>query len=202
MSSNAIGDNGAFAIAQGPWPGPLTRLFVQNNLFGEECVETLAEACALGAPVLVVGHHPPTSQGRHHSHEAHVEGALRRLLQGAPERCDIAAFLAGHDHDLQVYPPNCEAPDLPAILVSGVVARGFRGPGPQHLRECRHPANVDSTELGSGAKPGSPYYLAGPSEDGGFIWLRVPLHASTGPRRAEVFRVTEESTISVGTRSW
>ena len=164
--------------------------------------ETLTEACALGAPVLVIGHHPPTSQGRHHSHEARVEQALQRLLQAAPERCEIVGFLAGHDHDLQVYPPNCEAADLPAILVSGVVARGFRGPGPQHLSQCRYPASLARTEPGAEAQPGSPYYLAGPSEDGGFIWLRVPLKAPNSPRRAEVFRVTKEGTSSVGTRSW
>ena len=136
---------------------------------------TLAAACGDAAPVLVVGHHPPTSQGRHHSHEAHVESALRTLLINAPEGCDIVAYLAGHDHDLQAYGPGCEEPGTPPVIVSGVAARGFRGPGPQHLPQCARP-DIPST------------YHAGPSEDGGFVWLRIPL-TGTSPTQAVLYQV-------------
>ena len=137
--------------------------------------ETLAAACSEGAPVLVVGHHPPTSQGRHHGHEAHVESALRTLLRGAPEGCDLIAYLAGHDHDLQAYGPGCEESGTPAVIVSGVAARGFRGPGPQHLPQCASP-DIPST------------YHAGPSEDGGFVWLRIPLTGAS-PTQAGLYQV-------------
>jgi len=137
--------------------------------------ETLAAACGEGAPVLVLGHHPPTSQGRHHSHEAHVESALRRLLRGAPKGCSIVAYLAGHDHDLQAYGPGCEEAGTPAVIVSGVAARGFRAAGPQHLAQCVNP-DAAST------------YHAGPSEDGGFAWLRIPL-TGTSPTQAVLYQV-------------
>lgn len=123
--------------------------------------ETLAAACAEGAPVLVIGHHPPTSQGGHHSHEAHVETALRTLLRAVPEGCQIGAVLAGHDHDLQAYGPGCEEAGTPAVIVSGVAARGFRPPGPQHLPRCP-------------SAPTAAKYHAGPSDDGGFAWVRLP----------------------------
>jgi hypothetical protein len=122
--------------------------------------ETLAAACAESAPILVIGHHPPTSQGRHHSHEAHVESALRKLLREVPDGCQIAAVLAGHDHDLQAYGPGCEEAGTPPVIVSGVAARGFRPPGPQHLPRCP-------------AAPAAAKYHAGPSDDGGFAWIRL-----------------------------
>ena len=123
--------------------------------------ETLAAACALGAPVLVLGHHPATSQGRHHSHEAHVEASLRRLLTDATASgCAVVASLAGHDHDLQAYGPQCEDTGMPPVVVSGVAARGFRPAGPQHLPKC--------TASDSAAR-----YHAGPSESGGYAMLRL-----------------------------
>jgi hypothetical protein len=148
--------------------------------------ETLAAACSEGAPVLVIGHHPPTSQGRHHSHEAHVETALRKLLREVPEGCEIAAVLAGHDHDLQAYGPGCEEAGTPAVIVSGVAARGFRPPGPQHLPRCV-------------ASAAAANYHAGPSEDGGFAWLRlrprVPARG-TGDSGASAASSTTSSTTS------
>ncbi|MEE2827580.1 MAG: metallophosphoesterase [Myxococcota bacterium] len=130
--------------------------------------ETLEAACSLQAPVLVLGHHPATSQGRHHSHEAHVEAAIRKLLTDATGAgCNIVAALAGHDHDLQAYGAGCQEAGMPAVVVSGVAARGFRAPGPQHLTTC--PGSDTSAR-----------YHAGPSEDGGFALLRIHLEDAAG----------------------
>jgi hypothetical protein len=97
----------------------------------------LDAACAQGVPVVTFGHHPPSSQGGHHTHEAHVEAALRAILIARKAAgCRIVLSLAGHDHDLQAFPPSCEQPETPPIVVSGAVARGYRPAGPQHLPTC------------------------------------------------------------------
>ena len=116
----------------------------------------LEAACALGAPVIAVLQHPPSSQGLHHSHEAQANAALRRVLIEARVRgCPLVLAVAGHDHDLQLYPPGCEEAGAPAVLVSGVAARGFRTRLDQHLDPC--PA--------SGAPS---FYLGGLGDRGGF----------------------------------
>ncbi len=120
----------------------------------------LARACEVGAPVVAVGHHPPSSQGLHHLHEAPLEASIRKLLLGAPEGCPLVAAFAGHDHDLQAWPAGCEEAGMPAVVVSGVAGKGFRPPGPGHLTPC--PANG-----ATGA------YHAGPRADGGFALFEL-----------------------------
>ncbi len=123
-------------------------------------------ACAEGVPVVVVGHHPPSSQGQHHDHEAHVEKALRDILAGRRAAgCDVQLVVAGHDHDLQVYPPACEQADVPAVVVSGVAGRGFRPAGPAHLPKC-----------GPGPSEGmATTYVAARGAEGGFAHVRLGL---------------------------
>ncbi len=126
-------------------------------------MHVLAEACAQGAPVIALGHHPPSSQGRHHTHEAWLEAQLREVLATTSAGgCNLMAYAAGHDHDLQAYGPGCEAPGVPAVVVSGVVARGYRGPGSAHLRTCRREGAQSS-------------YHAGPRQAGGFAVLELDL---------------------------
>jgi hypothetical protein len=50
-------------------------------------------------PCFVVAHHPPASAGRHGNEGTMVVERLRRLQEAAGG--PIAAWLAGHDHDLQ-----------------------------------------------------------------------------------------------------
>ena len=127
----------------------------------------MASACGTGAPVITVGHHPASSQGRHHGHEAQLETAVRSLVSSV-DGCPVLAATAGHDHDLQAWPPGCEEAGAPGVVVSGVAARSFRPPGDsRHLSPC--PA--------SGAT-GS--YHAGPFGDrGGFALLTVQGHSIT-----------------------
>jgi hypothetical protein len=124
--------------------------------------QALHDACATGAPVVLVGHHPASSQGLHHDHEHHVRRGLRALsravIQG--DGCRLVLATAGHDHDQQVVPPGCQEALNPGIVVSGVAARGYRVRGSSHLEPC--PA--------SGAN-GS--YHFGPREAGGFALVRV-----------------------------
>jgi hypothetical protein len=130
---------------------------------GDAALDT---ACGEGVPVVVVGHHPPTSQGLHHPFEAPVEAKLRALF--AERRrggCDLRLVAAGHDHDLQAYPPACEEADVPALVVSGVAGRGFRPEGPLHLPKC-----------GPGPSEGrDTAYFAGRGEDGGFAHVEIAL---------------------------
>lgn len=142
--------------------------------------EALATACATGGPVIAVGHHPGSSQGRHTTHERPVEAAVRRVLRGAPEGCNVVAAFAGHDHDLQVWPPHCEEADTPAIIVSGVAARGFRAAGDSHLTPC--PA--------SGEKG---LYVAGPRQDGGFALMTL---ASDGGATVSLYDTTTTTPLS------
>jgi hypothetical protein len=123
-------------------------------------------ACAQGVPVVVVGHHPPTSQGLHHTHEAHVEKQLRDLHAARTAAgCDVRMVAAGHDHDLQAYPPSCEQEGVPAVVVAGVTARGYRKGGPAHLPKC-----------GPGPSEGrDTVYVADRGEEGGFALARIPL---------------------------
>jgi len=121
---------------------------------------TLATACSTGARMIVVGHHPASSQGRHTLHERPVEAALRKLLRGVPEGCRVVASFAGHDHDLQVWPAGCEEAGTPPVIVSGVSARGFRDGGDTHLTPC--PA--------SGATGA---YYAGARDDGGYALMTL-----------------------------
>lgn len=124
--------------------------------------QSLATACALGAPVLWLGHHPPSSEGLHHEHEAHVEAELRKkLVRAVAGGCRIAAAVAGHDHDLQAWGPGCEEAGMPGVVVSGVAARGFRPPGPKHLRPC--PADASAAAA----------YHAGPKATGGYAHLAI-----------------------------
>ena len=126
----------------------------------------LDAACGEGVPVIVVGHHPASSQGLHHPGEAHVEQALRTVF--AERRrggCDLQLAVAGHDHDLQFYPPACQEADVPAVVVAGVTARGFRKAGELHLPTC-----------GPGPSEGKPTtYIAGRGEDGGFALVEITL---------------------------
>jgi hypothetical protein len=124
-------------------------------------MEALAEACAQGAPVIALGHHPPSSQGRHYTHEAWLQAQLRDVLSKTTTGgCNLVAFTAGHDHDLQAYGPGCEQEGVPAVVVSGVVARGYRGAGSAHLTPC----------LREGAQSS---YHAGPRASGGFAILEL-----------------------------
>ncbi|MBJ94669.1 MAG: hypothetical protein CMP23_09395 [Rickettsiales bacterium] len=133
-------------------------------------LDALAEACAQQAPVVVLGHHPASSQGLHHSHEAWLERKLRRLLvETAAGGCEILLYASGHDHDLQAYTPACEEPGMPAQVVSGVVARGYRARGSSHLSPCPIPGARSS-------------YHAGPRAAGGFI--RIELELDSGEARA------------------
>jgi len=134
-------------------------------------LHVLAEACAQGAPVIALGHHPPSSQGRHHTHEAWLEAQLREVLATTSAGgCNLIAYAAGHDHDLQAYGPGCEAPGVPAVVVSGVVARGYRGPGSEHLRTCRREGAQSS-------------YHAGPRKAGGFAILELDLRTGGAAAR-------------------
>lgn len=134
----------------------------------------LEAACGLGVPTLVIGHHPLSSQGLHHGHEAHVEAEVARVLRDARAGgCRIAAYLAGHDHDLQIWPPGCEQGGNPGTVVSGVAARGYRKAGSGHLTPC--PGN---------GRPGS-YHAGRPGV--GFAIVRV--EASTGDTSATLYDV-------------
>ena len=131
----------------------------------------LAQACAQGTPVIALGHHPPSSQGRHHTHEAWLERQLRAvLIEASASGCNLVAYSAGHDHDLQAYGPGCEAPGVPAVVVSGVVARGYRAPGSTHLQPCPS-AGVQSS------------YHAGPRVAGGFAVLELDLRQGAAAAR-------------------
>ncbi len=146
--------------------------------------QALADACAEGAPVLWVGHHPASSEGQHHSHEAHVESALRGVLKEAVSGgCRIVAAVAGHDHDLQAWGPGCEEEGMPGVVVAGPGAHGFRPAGPSHLRPC--PA--DPAAVGR--------YHAGPKGTGGFGYLSID--TSTGHTRVELIEALGEGQISV-----
>ena len=97
----------------------------------------LEPGCALGVPTVVLGHHPSSSQGRHHGHEAQVERAMTATLRDASAAgCALTVYLAGHDHDLQTWPPGCESDGSVGTVVSGVAARGFRAAGSEHLSPC------------------------------------------------------------------
>jgi 3',5'-cyclic AMP phosphodiesterase CpdA len=131
-------------------------------------------ACGEGVPVIAVGHHPPTSQGLHHGHEAEVEAALRTTFATRRQAgCDVRLVVAGHDHDLQVYPKSCEQADVPAIVVAGVTGRGFRKAGEQHLPKC-----------GPGPSEGrDTVYVADRGTDGGFAHVEFALGAAESSAR-------------------
>lgn len=136
-------------------------------------LEALEAACALDVPTIVLGHHPSSSQGLHHGHEAHVEAAMTRTLaEAAASGCRIPAYLAGHDHDLQAWPPGCESPGSVGTVVSGVAARGYRPGGSTHLTPC--PASRASGSYHAD-RPGA-----------GFAVLRVRDDASTDVRLYDV----------------
>ncbi len=147
----------------------------------------LAAGCALGLPTVVLGHHPSSSEGRHHGHEAHVEAAMRATLRDAAAGgCRIAVYLAGHDHDLQAWPPGCEEAGAIGTVVSGAAARGFRAAGSDHLEPC--PA--------SGAR-GS-YHAGLPG--GGYAVVRVGADASVEARLVHVPAPGERVLLS--TQRW
>jgi hypothetical protein len=151
--------------------------------------EALRGACSVGVPVLTMGHHPPSSQGLHHGHEARVEEALRSLLLSATKGgCRVAAALAGHDHDLQAYSPGCEAKGMPGVVVSGTAAKGFRPPGEPHLSPC--------PEAGAESQ-----YHAGPKETGGFALLEL-LPAASGLRVELVESPGGDEARTLSTMSW
>lgn len=154
---------------------------------GEAALEA---ACAEGAPVLWLGHHPPSSEGLHHGHEAHVETALRQILEDAVAAgCHVAAAVAGHDHDLQAWGPGCEEPGVPGVVVAGPAARGFRGPGQPRLRPC--PADPSAVAR----------YHAGPKPTGGFAWLSID--TSTGHTQVELIEALGEGRIeALSTVAW
>ena len=135
--------------------------------------EALAVACAEGAPVLWLGHHPPSSEGLHHTPEAHVETALRRVLKDAVAGgCRLVAAVAGHDHDLQAWGPGCEEPAVPGVVVAGPASRGFRAAGSAHLRPC--PSDPSAVAR----------YHSGPKSTGGFAHLSID--TSTGHTQVEL----------------
>lgn len=149
----------------------------------------LAMACAEGAPVVWIGHHPASSQGQHHGHEAHVEAALRKIITNATSGgCRIAVATAGHDHDLQAYGPGCEAEGMPGVVVSGVAGRGFRPPGPPHLATC--PANAKAVSS----------YHAGPKTTGGFAWIGID--TTTGDTKVELIEATNDGPAVLATVQW
>lgn len=138
--------------------------------------QALHDACGLGVPVVLFGHHPLSSQGTHHGHEQGVRRGLRELsravIQG--DGCRLVVALAGHDHDQQVYPPGCQEPINPGIVVSGVAARGYRGRGSEHLETCPS----------SGQRGG---YHFGPRDAGGFALLRID--PDTAATRVQIYDV-------------
>ena len=151
--------------------------------------DSLATACAQGAPVIWLGHHPASSEGLHHTHEAPVEAALRRLLRDAVGGgCRIAVAAAGHDHDQQAWGPGCEEPGMPGVVVSGVAARGFRPAGPRHLRPC--PSAPTATAS----------YHAGPRETGGFAHLSIDTR--TGHTRVELIEATAGGSTLLSSVAW
>lgn len=124
----------------------------------------LEVACGEGVPVVAVMHHPPSSQGLHHTHEAHVEQELARVLRERKAAgCGLALVVAGHDHDLQAWPPDCEAAGNVGVVVSGVAARGFRDGGSTHLEPC--PA-TPATGRYHAARPGGGFAHVAVSADG------------------------------------
>ena len=146
--------------------------------------EVLDAACALDVPTVWVGHHPPSSQGVHHTHEAHVETALRaELRKRVADGCRIVVATAGHDHDLQAYGPGCEEEGVPGIVVAGPGGKGFRPPGPLHLTPCPQGDAIPSR------------YHAGPKAAGGFA--RVTVHGTTGAVAVELVETTLEGEASL-----
>ncbi len=138
--------------------------------------QALHDACATGAPVVMVGHHPLSTQGTHHGHEQAQRRSLRELSRAVihGDGCRLVLTLHGHDHDQQAWPPGCQEPLNPGTVVSGVAARGYRARGSRHLEPC--PA---SGEVGS--------YHSGPREAGGFALLRV--RPDTGAVRVQLIDV-------------
>lgn len=137
----------------------------------------LDAACALDVPTVWVGHHPPSSQGVHHTHEAHVETALRaELRKRVADGCRVVVATAGHDHDLQAYGPGCEEDGVPGIVVAGPGGKGFRPPGPLHLTPCPQGDAIPSR------------YHAGPKAAGGFA--RVTVQGTTGAVAVELVETT------------
>ncbi len=150
--------------------------------------QALVDGCALGLPTLVVGHHPLSSQGLHHRHEAHIEQELAGVLREARAGgCRISAYLAGHDHDLQVWPAGCEQAGNPGTVVSGVAARGYRPAGSDHLEPCP-----------SGGQTGS-YHAGRPGV--GFAIVRV--QPATGDTTATLYDVPAPGQhVPLDTVSW
>ncbi|MCO4771458.1 MAG: metallophosphoesterase [Deltaproteobacteria bacterium] len=153
--------------------------------------DALTAACGTGAPVVWVGHHPPSSQGLHHTHEAHVETALRaRLSKLVADGCKVATATAGHDHDLQAYGPGCESEGTPGVIVAGPGSKGFRPPGPTHLSPC--PADSDAVSR----------YFAGPRLTGGFAWFTVKGTDAGGTVEVKLVEATADGSVVKSTDSW
>jgi len=152
--------------------------------------DALATACGTGAPVVWLGHHPPSSQGGHHTHEAHVETALRaRLKKLVAGGCRVAVATAGHDHDLQAFGPGCQEAGVPGVVVAGPASKGFRPPGPAHLSPCT--ADVKAVSR----------YFAGPKPNGGFAWLSV--HGETNTVQVQLIETLGEGASNVlSTDTW
>ena len=153
--------------------------------------EALANACATGAPVVWLGHHPPSSQGLHHTHEGKVESALRaRLIELGAGGCQVAVAVAGHDHDLQAYGPGCEEAGAPGVVVAGPSARGFRPAGPSHLTPC--PAAKDAVTAAH----------FGPKQTGGFAWFSVTREGSGGRVEVSLVEATATEAKTLSSHTW
>jgi len=152
---------------------------------GDAALET---ACGTGAPVVWLGHHPLSSQGLHHLHEAQVESSLRATLAKAIDGgCSVAFAAAGHDHDLQAYGPGCQEPGAPAVVVGGPSGRGFRGRGSTHLTPC--PGDGDAVTR----------YFGGPSLAGGFAWVAV---AASGEVEVRLVEASKDGVRVLSTDRW
>jgi len=118
-------------------------------------ITELFTACREGAPVVVLGHHPPSSQGYHHIDERAIETLLRsQLVKRVAAGCNIVVVAAGHDHDLQAYGPGCEEAGAPAVVVAGATARGYRKRGSTHLATCPASDAQSSYHAGLGKQAG------------------------------------------------
>ncbi len=112
--------------------GPARFVFVDSNLLrGDyggfrldaevELVRSATAGC-VGRPCFLVAHHPPASAGGHRDELAgDVLSRLGRLEDAAAGR--VAAWLVGHDHDLQ----HLRAPAGEDVFVSGNGSRGRSG---------------------------------------------------------------------------
>ncbi|MGC3997031.1 MAG: metallophosphoesterase [Anaeromyxobacter sp.] len=112
--------------------GPARFIVVDTNLVAHDgyggfrlddevaFVAEAARGCGQGRTCFLVGHHPPATAGDHRDQvgTAAYQAAMDRLLAAGAGR--VAAFLAGHDHDLQ----HLRMAGGLDVLISGNGSRG------------------------------------------------------------------------------